>query len=555
MDFEVCSTSSGDEFVDLDLEFSSADESTQDVADSNRDKKPLERLLREIESESQKEVEDADKVAYRRVGLPNVGPTAQPKTLFPVWVTESKRFSAQIDGETDNEQKSIGLRLDNLRPEFLHVLQKSISFWFPVQRFVLPTLLQMANSVLPPRDLVICSPTGSGKTLCYVLPILNALRICPFSTSSVFALVVAPVRNLAEQIFKEFEKLNLFGAAIALLGQNDYRIERSVLFPNGMKSSKAHVIVTTPGRFVEHLMDENGHLDMSMLRYLVVDEADRMQDTARMEWLGFVERYANVPSVCTLNVSSLTDNSYNNWLQRILVSATLSMDVHSLHKWNLRCPILFQAEKEIKVNQQTENSAEPAIVLPNSLTHKLIVCKQNFKPLLLFREIDLNFDKWNRIIVFVNKKQTSRRLSSLLDTLSKKKLTVAEFSADLFKSRRKKLLREFQSGAVRVLIACDVLSRGIDVLDVDCVINYDLPINERIFVHRAGRTARAMKEGLLVSLTTKEEKMKLKKLLSPHNLWDNIQETKSDDSDFNEECMQLYEKGLKQLKKRFEQNK
>uniref|UniRef100_A0A914HD68 ATP-dependent RNA helicase n=1 Tax=Globodera rostochiensis TaxID=31243 RepID=A0A914HD68_GLORO len=536
---DVCSssTSSGDEFVDLDLEFSSAGEMLFSLP--KKDKSFVEQSLKEIEAGCQKEGGGVVELSYPRVGLPHVGPTAQTKIVLPAWVVESKRFSAQID--TSDDHMHNGLQLDNLRPEFLHILQKSISFWFPVQRSVLPTLLQSANSVLPPRDLVICSPTGSGKTLCYVLPMLNALRICAFSPSSVFALVIAPVMNL------EFEKLNFFGANIVLLGKNDYRSERSALFPNGTRKCKAHVIVATPGRFVEHLLDENGDLDLSMLRYLVVDEADRMQDMARMEWLELVEKYANVPSVGTLSVSSLTDRSHNNWLQRILVSATLSLDVHSLHNWNLRCPILFQAEK-----QMDEGSTKPSVILPSSLTHKLIVCKQNTKPLFLYRQIVDNSDKWNRVIVFVNTKQTSKRLSTLMFTLSKKRIKVAEFSANLFKNRRQKLLREFQKGEIQVLIACDVLSRGIDVLDVDCVINYDLPINERIFIHRAGRTARAMKEGVLVSLTTKEEKMKLKKLLSENNLWDGIQKTKANDLDFDDEILHAYEKALIKLKKRFE---
>lgn len=147
--------------------------------------------------------------------------------------------------------------------------------------------------------------------------------------------------------------------------------------------------------FVEHLLDTDGIIDLSMLRYLVIDEADRMQDTARMEWLELVEKYANgiivivnfrlslffpVPRANVLNIASLTDCSKNNWLQRILVSATLSIDVDKLHTWNLRCPLLFQAEKQTNgINGQSEqqqqqqiNDPELSLILPHSLVHKLV---------------------------------------------------------------------------------------------------------------------------------------------------------------------------------------
>uniref|UniRef100_A0A183BZ28 ATP-dependent RNA helicase n=1 Tax=Globodera pallida TaxID=36090 RepID=A0A183BZ28_GLOPA len=436
---------SSDDMKELKREFSSAGELLFSLP--KKDTSFVEQSLKEIESECQKEGDGAVELSYPRVGLPNVGPTAQTKIVLPAWVIESKRFSAQIDASDDHKHN--GLQLDNLRPEFLNILQKSISFWFPVQRSVLPALLQSANSILPPRDLVICSPTGSGKTLCYVLPMLNALQICPFSSSSVFALVIAPVMNL------EFEKLNFFGANIVLLGQNDYRSERSALFPNGSRKCKAHVIVATPGRFVEHLLDENGDLDLSMLRYLVVDEADRMQDMARMEWLELVEKYANA------------------------------------------CPLLR--------------------TVPTT-----IGCSAFWSPLHFLS-------------------------TSILSTIG----TSGVRFCSKQKNKRTRVPRN-RKGEIQVLVACDVLSRGIDVLDVDCVINYDLPINERIFVHRAGRTARALKEGVLVSLTTKEEKMKLKKLLSENNLWDGIQKTKANDSDFDDEFLHSYEKALIKLKKRFE---
>uniref|UniRef100_A0A1I8B730 ATP-dependent RNA helicase n=1 Tax=Meloidogyne hapla TaxID=6305 RepID=A0A1I8B730_MELHA len=451
-------SSSGDDFVDLDQELSSAESTSSESSFktkqiSNKIKKDMNINLKELEK--QDEEDDSEQGLYKVIGQLDGQVVAEKKTkkFVEPWIANAHKFSSKMIGNSGNLLPLDDLLTFGLKQEFINILNTYTNIWFPVQSTVLPILLNNKNEFLPPRDVVICSPTGSGKTLCYVLPILNNIHFVE-DTSAVFALIIAPSASLAEQIFKEFEKFNVFNAKIvALYGNTSYFHER----------------------LLDHLMDDDGNfINLSMLRFLVIDEADKMHDTARIEWLEVVERLscASLASTNNLSISSLTNNFKQNChLQRILVSATLLLDINKLYIWNLRCPQLFLATNNEEENKQGgEDQQQINIFLPESLSHKII----------------------------------------------------------------------------RILIACDMFSRGVDVQDVDCVINYDVPINERIFIHRAGRTARAMKGGLLLSLCTKDEKMRLKKQLIGHNLWKNIEEL-NDYKGPNEEEIKHYKEALAQL--------
>ncbi|KAL7075791.1 hypothetical protein ACQ4LE_005163 [Meloidogyne hapla] len=549
-------SSSGDDFVDLDQELSSAESTSSESSFktkqiSNKIKKDMNINLKELEK--QDEEDDSEQGLYKVIGQLDGQVVAEKKTkkFVEPWIANAHKFSSKMIGNSGNLLPLDDLLTFGLKQEFINILNTYTNIWFPVQSTVLPILLNNKNEFLPPRDVVICSPTGSGKTLCYVLPILNNIHFVE-DTSAVFALIIAPSASLAEQIFKEFEKFNVFNAKIvALYGNTSYFHERSLLFPNNSRISQAHVIVATPGRLLDHLMDDDGNfINLSMLRFLVIDEADKMHDTARIEWLEVVERLscASLASTNNLSISSLTNNFKQNChLQRILVSATLLLDINKLYIWNLRCPQLFLATNNEEENKQGgEDQQQINIFLPESLSHKILSCDQKLKPLILFQQIKLHLNEWNKIIIFVNKKQTSNRLSNLLKKLGSDLLTLAELSSNLNKHRLLKLIKSFRNGQIRILIACDMFSRGVDVQDVDCVINYDVPINERIFIHRAGRTARAMKGGLLLSLCTKDEKMRLKKQLIGHNLWKNIEEL-NDYKGPNEEEIKHYKEALAQL--------
>uniref|UniRef100_A0A915D3G4 RNA helicase n=1 Tax=Ditylenchus dipsaci TaxID=166011 RepID=A0A915D3G4_9BILA len=454
-------------------------------------------------------VKSSDEPEFKLIGQQAVGLVCHPTVVESTWIKKAVLFSSSIDA---GDQSCSLEPIPGLANELLAELQKSYNVWFPVQQAVLPDLLHSNNIILPPRDLVVTAPTGSGKTSFFV-----------------FALCIAPVKDLAQQIFQEFCKYNVFGIKIALLnGLNDYESERSLLFPSNSES-QVHVIVATPGRLMEHLVDPSGIINLSALRFLVVDEADRMIDTARVEWLNVVERRAKA-SINHLTVENLLKNSRNRWLQKILVSATLSLDIDQLHTWNLRCPKLFKADarkaKEIETPQLKGLSQN--LILPSSLSHQMIMCMPAMKPAILFDYLDTQ-RHFKKIIVFVNQRDSSQRLTG---------------------KRRYKTMKRFEDGQTRVLIASDVLSRGIDICGVDLVVNYDPPINERIFFHRAGRTARGLKQGALLSLVTKEERMRLKKLLIGSDAWTENITDKRANTNINKSVIKKYEKALKKLRQK-----
>ena len=431
--------------------------------------------------------------------------------------------------------------------------KKHISSFFPVQTSVLSYLIPLSDKVpiFPSRDIAVAAPTGSGKTLCYILPILNGLQ--HQDPSSVFAVVVAPSVLLASQIYKvrvsfhkihndsylqEFKKYDPFDTSIVLLsGSQKYESERRHLFPAGSALAKASVIVATPDRLIQHLTDLTGTVDLSKLRYLVIDEADKMKNTAKMEWLGLLEERAHVFTPNSTSVDRLQNTNQNRWIQKILVSATLSLDAERLFIWNLRCPRLFcadtvEAEKpEEKETKAKENDAFPnleqkkkkiknpeSVILPSTLKHKFIKSHIQRKPLDVFCWIQ-NHPEWEKTIVFVNTKLASQRLTNLLQTMFKESKKVAEISTGVFGKRRVRFLKNFAEGKINVLVCTDSAARGLDVEGVDCVINYDLPKDNRCFVHRSGRTARAGKDGVVLSFVIRDENMPYKSLLHKHGFW------------------------------------
>jgi len=184
------------------------------------------------------------------------------------------------------------------------------------------------------------------------------------------------------------------------------------------------------------------------------------------------------------------------------------------------------------------------IVLPSSLDYKFVLCRIGIKPALLYSFLMKN--SWSKIIVFVNEKITSHRLFLFLTKICKK-FETCEFSSNIYGKRRAKLLKRFKAGEIRVMIACDLLSRGIDITNLDCVINYDAPANERVFLHRAGRTARALLSGTLITFVTKEEKMRLKTQLLPYELWSEERYIRNAEESLSDKVMKAYAKGLKSL--------
>ncbi|GMT18708.1 hypothetical protein PFISCL1PPCAC_10005, partial [Pristionchus fissidentatus] len=449
------------------------------------------------------------------------------------WIKNAREFPALIDSENLGP---LGEITDDLPRSLVDRIDKELKHWFPVQRAVIPELLDSIVNppVLRRRDLAISAPTGSGKTLCYVLPILAAINNPGEFISSV---IVVPVQALVKQIITEIGRFNGIGAkVVGLSGSDPYEKERRRLVSsNG--SIDADIIVATPSRLIEHLLDPSATFDLSRLRYIIADEADRMLNV-RQEWLELVEGESGGLG----SASSIMDFACRRSApQKILLSATLSRDVEQLEKWNLHRPRLFRASAEKA--EQVDTSAE--CVLPSGISHSIIETQLKFHPLVLFNDIVEN--KCTRILVFTNHNDSSVRLCKLLSILAEDSFKVEQLTADLYGKRRHKVLERFRKGTTRVLICSDILSRGVDVEGIDCVVNYDLPQATTLFIHRAGRTARAGMKGKLVSITEKEPKRLYVKLLKKGNLWNNASERKIEEEEL-EESKEMYTKALEKMK-------
>ncbi|GMS89062.1 hypothetical protein PENTCL1PPCAC_11237 [Pristionchus entomophagus] len=456
------------------------------------------------------------------------------------WIKNAREFPAGIDSDNVGPLAEI---TPHLPKPLVKRIETDLKHWFPVQRAVIPELIESIINppVLRRRDLAISAPTGSGKTLCYVLPILAAISN---PGEFISTLIVVPVQALVKQIINEISRFNGIGAkVVGLSGSDPYDKERRKLVSSeGL--IEADIIVATPSRLIEHILDPAATFDLSRLRYIIADEADRMLNV-RQEWLELVEGESGGVG----GASSIMDFAMRrNAPQKILLSATLSRDIEQLEKWNLHRPRLFRASAEKA--EQVDTSAE--CVLPSGISHVVMETPLKFHPLVLFNDIVQSECK--RILVFTNHNDSSVRLCKLLSILADGSFQVEQLTADLYGKRRHKVLERFKKGTTRVLICSDYLSRGVDVEGIDCVVNYDLPQATRLFIHRAGRTARAGNKGRLVSITEKELKRMFVKLLKKGNLWNDASEKKIEEEEL-EESKEKYTKALEKMKKEMEDEK
>ncbi|KAI6197135.1 hypothetical protein M3Y94_01188800 [Aphelenchoides besseyi] len=479
---------------------------------------------------------------------------------IPEWAAKPTTFSAKIDSRT-GDGISVFKGLDQ---GLFESLSKELSVWFPVQLAVLPMLLN-PPTLLPPRDVAISAPTGSGKTLCYLIPILNQLCVEPVDHLS--ALIVAPTRSLVRQIAAEFAKYNVSKAQIVVLNEFlSYEQERRLLFPDGSKKSNVNVIISTPQRLVEHLIDGTKRIDLTKLRYLVVDEADSLK-FVREEWLELVERLANYQCLHTMSYGSLVAHDKNTRLQKILVSATLSLEADKLHIWSLRCPRLFRASVNSVIEKRNtiddndmmdvdnKKDVRPIndsdrLTLPVGMKHELKICQAEYKPLFIYSYLAKN-PNWRRSLIFVNNLTDSKRLFILLGHLLEKERKILEFSTNIYGRRRLKILKKLANQEDYIAICTDSVGRGID-FSVAAVFNYNLPRDAQAFVHRAGRTARAGQNGTVISLATKEEKLLYKKNLMSIGVYDSVVENRERETAFVEEYREKYQRALTALKKELE---
>jgi len=326
----------------------------------------------------------------------------------------------------------------------------------PIQEKVIPIILKG-------HDLIASAQTGTGKTAAFLLPIIQ--RILQHSNEGqVNAIVIVPTRELAIQISQNLEGMSYFTSisSIAIYGGNDgnnFSNEKMAL------SKGVDLVICTPGRMIAHL--NMGYAKLDGLQFLVLDEADRMLD------MGFHDDIMRI-------IGKLPEKR-----QTLLFSATMPEKIRSLARKILHNP----EEVNIAISRP-----------PDKIVQEAFVVYEPQKAALLLHL--LKHTNCKMILIFCSSKQN---VKSLTRDLKRAKLPASEIHSDLEQSAREEVLMQFTSGRIPILVATDILSRGIHIDSIDLVINYDVPHDGEDYVHRIGRTARAESEGAAITFISEKE--------------------------------------------------
>jgi ATP-dependent RNA helicase RhlE len=319
----------------------------------------------------------------------------------------------------------------------------------PVQARAIPLIMQG-------RDVIGLAQTGTGKTAAFVLPILERLR--RDRQGCLRALIISPTRELAEQTC---EVVNSLGSRTGLRGMAVYGGVNMDQQVRGLIKG-VDIVAACPGRLLDHLW--KGTINLSELEVLVIDEADRMFD------MGFLPDIRSILR-CILHSH-----------QTLLFSATMPEDIRRLAREILSNPATVQVDREL-----------PA----DTVSHALYPVKQHLKTNLL-KEI-LKRTRTDSVLVFTRTKHRAERVAQ---QLAREGYRVASLQGDLAQNRRQAALDGFRSGSVKILVATDIAARGIDVLSISHVINYDMPETTDDYIHRIGRTGRVEQDGDAITLVT-----------------------------------------------------
>ena len=330
----------------------------------------------------------------------------------------------------------------------------------PIQEQAIPAILNK-------KDMIACAQTGTGKTAAFILPVLNEL-LKEEEQHKTRVLVIVPTRELALQIDQQIQGFSYFTNAesIAIYGGgtgSEWEQQKKAL------TRGSEIVVATPGKLISHL--NMGYVKFDDIKYLILDEADRMLD------MGF---YDDIQKIITY----LPKNR-----QTLMFSATMPPKIKKLASRTLKNPV----EITIGLSKPAEGVLQEAFLAYETqktpLIKKLIADKPEAKSVLIFTS-------------------TKKKVSSIVRGLRGNGYRVEGISSDLEQIRREEVLSGFRAKQTRVLVATDVLSRGIDIKDIDIVINYDVPGDAEDYVHRVGRTARAETTGLAITLINEDDMYK-----------------------------------------------
>lgn len=329
-----------------------------------------------------------------------------------------------------------------------------------------PIQEQAIPKILDGKDLIACAQTGTGKTAAFILPIINKLSLKP--TDGISTIVIVPTRELAIQIDQQINGFTYFTSisSIAIYGggDGDDWEEQKRAITRGVD-----IIVATPGKFIAHL--NMGYMKLDTLHHVILDEADRMLD------IGFHDDILRIFSY------------FPKVRQTLMFSATMPKKIRDLAKEILKEP----DEISIAISKPAEGVMQVVYLCYDPLKAKFI------KQLIDGKE------SCKSIIIFTAKK---KEVADTVRALRNKEYLVEGISSDLDQNEREAVLIRFRSKQCRVLVATDVMSRGIDIKDINLVINYNVPNDAEDYVHRIGRTARADTTGIAVTLVNPEEMYK-----------------------------------------------
>ncbi|XP_008399689.1 ATP-dependent RNA helicase DDX51 [Poecilia reticulata] len=460
------------------------------------------------ETEQEQEVEEPA-TGFRVLGGFESRPVHKAKRVLPQWLAEPDVIHRDIKCNLVPVSSVSGVSAQLLRK----LEANGIQHFFPVQAEVIPAILEGAQHGLligrggyRPRDLCVSAPTGSGKTLAFVIPVIQVLM--ERTVCEIRALAVLPTKELAQQVFKVFASYaeGTPVKVVMLGGQRSFAAECASLSEQrgSVRCSTADIVVVTPGRLVDHI-NKNPDFCLEHLRFLIIDEADRMIDSMHQLWLSQVLKavycsaagpedrtlFRRTEPAC-ITAASLSPGQMP--LQKLLFSATLTQNPEKLQQLGLHQPQLFSSvHGPPSSTTPAENTHKhECFDFPQGLTEFYVPCTMNKKPLLILHFI--LYLKLRPILCFTNSRETAHRLYCLVKLFGG--VQAAEFSSRLSPGERKKTLKDFEKGKIQLLISTDAAARGIDVKDVKCVVNYDAPQFIRTYIHRIGRTARAGKPGL-----------------------------------------------------------
>jgi superfamily II DNA/RNA helicase len=330
----------------------------------------------------------------------------------------------------------------------------------PIQEKAIPIIMEG-------KDLIACAQTGSGKTGAFILPILD--RLAKNHNDHTDTLVLFPTRELAIQVDQQIQAFSYFTGAssIAVYGGGEaweYTQEKTAL------SKGAQIIVATPGRLISHL--NVGYVKFDTINTLILDEADRMLD------IGF---YDDIIKIISFIPSKR---------QTLMFSATMPSKIRTLSQKILKSPESIT----LSISKPAAGVLQAAYMVEDrdkiGLICDLLSNKANYESILIFAG-------------------TKKRVSEITGALRRQKLSVEGISSNLEQSQREAVLLKFRARKTRILVATDVMSRGIDIKDINLVINYDVPGDAEDYVHRVGRTARADTTGVAITFISKADRYKL----------------------------------------------